>query len=77
MAKKAPATPEAETVQSLDRRVSEGKFPNRSWAIQRAAGLPTQRDQRERLSRELSKLDPNEERALAEEPLGDAPWPEF
>ncbi len=75
--KKVAVTLEAETVQLLDRWVSEGKFPNRSRAIQRAADLLSQRDRRERLSRELSKLDPNEERVLAEEPLGDAPWPEF
>ena len=77
MMKKVAVTLEAETVQLLDRWVSEGKFPNRSRAIQRAADLLSQRDQRERLSRELSKLDPNEERVLAEEPLGDATWPEF
>ena len=77
MTPKAPDTPEAETVQSLNHWVSESKFPNRSRAIQRAAGLPTHRDRRERLSRELAKLDPNQEQALAEEPLRDAPWPEF
>ena len=77
MMKKVAVTLQAETVQLLDRWVSEGKFPNRSRAIQHAADLLSQRDRRERLSRELAKLDPNEERALAEEPLGDAPWPEF
>ena len=77
MTRKVAVTLEAETVQLLDRWVSEGKFPNRSRAVQRAADLLAQRDKRGRLSRELAKLDPSEERSLAEEPLGDAPWPEF
>ena len=77
MMKKVAVTLEADTVQLLDRWVTEGKFPNRSRAIQRATDLLAQRDKRGRLSRELAKLDPNEERALAEESLGDAPWAEF
>ena len=32
---------------------------------------------RQRLSLELAKLDPEQERALAEERLGEAPWPMF
>ena len=77
MMKKVAVTLETETVQLLDRWVSEGKFPNRSRAIQHAADLLAQRDRRGRLSRELTKLDPSEEQALAEERFGDALWPEF
>jgi hypothetical protein len=36
-----------------------------------------EREKRTRLARELAKLDPKEERQLAEERLGDEPWPQY
>ncbi len=38
--------------------------------------LLSERDRRTRLARELAKLDPNEEKRMAEEGLGDT-WPEY
>ena len=54
----------------------EGKYPNRSRALQTAVNLLAEREKRTRLARELSKLDPMEERRMAEEGLGDQ-WATF
>lgn len=64
------------TVADLDRWVREGKYPNRSRALQSTVDLLNQRDRRTRLTRELAKLDPKEEKQLAEEGLVDT-WPEY
>ena len=51
-----------------DRRISaESVFPNRSQAIDVAAQEKLARLKRERLARECGKLDPDFEKALAEE----------
>ena len=65
------------TVADLDRWVREGKYPNRSRALQSAVDLLTEREKRTRLARELAKLDPQEEKRLAEQGLGDRAWPEY
>jgi Arc/MetJ-type ribon-helix-helix transcriptional regulator len=67
---KVAVTIEAELLNEVDRWVAAGEFPNRSRAIQ--AGLVRLREERlkrEGLLRELARLDPDEERALAEESL--------
>jgi Arc/MetJ-type ribon-helix-helix transcriptional regulator len=64
------------TVADLDRWVKEGKYANRSRALQSAVNLLSDREKRTRLMRELAKLDPREEKQLAEEGLGEA-WPEY
>lgn len=51
----------------VDRWVAEGRYPNRSQAIQAAVREKLERSQRTRLADEAAKLDPKEERALAEE----------
>lgn len=61
----------------LDRWVREGRYPNRSRAVQAAVRLLSDREKRMRLARELSKLDRKEEKGLAEEGLGDRSWPAF
>ena len=66
-----------ETVRQLDLWVAEGKYPNRSRALQRAADLLIDRDSRSRLTRELQNLDAKEEREFADERLGDEAWPEY
>jgi len=71
---KLAVTLDRKTVAELDRWVKEGKYPNRSRAVQSAVNLLAERENRKRLIRELAKLDPKEERKLAEEGLGDA-WP--
>jgi Arc/MetJ-type ribon-helix-helix transcriptional regulator len=63
----------------LDRLVKEGRFPNRSRALQEALGDKLERIDRTRLARECAKLDPRAEQKLADEGLsGDIElWPEY
>ena len=49
----------------IDRWVTEGRYPNRSKAIQAAVREKLERSRRRRLAEEAAKLDPKEERALA------------
>jgi len=74
---KIAVTLDRRTVADLDRWVKEGKYPNRSRALQSAVNLLTEREKRTRLARELAKIDPEEEKQLAEEGLGDRAWPEY
>ncbi|MEK7409429.1 MAG: ribbon-helix-helix domain-containing protein [Acidobacteriota bacterium] len=76
MVDKIAVTLEKRTVRDLDRWVREGKYPNRSRALQAAADLLSEREKRSRLASELAKLDRTEEQEMAEEGLGDASWPE-
>ena len=66
-------------LREIDGLVRAGEFPNRSRAVQAAVVcLQQQRGRRQRLLAELAKLDPEEERALADEPLAaEADWPEY
>ncbi len=77
MVLKVAVTLDKKTVADLDRWVREGRYPNRSRAVQSAVDLLAEREKRRRLARELAKLDPLEERRMAEEGLGDASWPPF
>jgi Arc/MetJ-type ribon-helix-helix transcriptional regulator len=79
VAAKVAVTIDADLLHDVDRWVDAGDFANRSRAVQ--AGLAHLREERRRhesLIAELAKLDPEEERALAEEWLeGEAEWPEY
>jgi Arc/MetJ-type ribon-helix-helix transcriptional regulator len=77
MVQKVAISLDKRTVQNLDRWVKEGKYPNRSRALQAAVDLLTEREKRSRLARELSKLDPKKEQRMADEGLGDASWPAY
>ena len=77
MVQKIAVSLERETVAELDRWVREGKYPNRSRALQSAVNLLTEREKRRRLSRELGKLDRHEEQRMADEGLGASPWPPY
>ena len=77
MTRKVAVTLDERTVRDLDRWVSEGKYPNRSRALQTAVDRLAEREKRSRLIRELAKLDRKEERQMAEEGLGDESWPAF
>jgi Arc/MetJ-type ribon-helix-helix transcriptional regulator len=77
MVQKIAVTLDRKTVADLDRWVREGKYPNRSRALQSAVDLLTERQKRTRLARELAKIDPEEEKRLAEEGLGSSAWPEY
>ncbi len=60
----------------VDRWVKQGRYPNRSKAIQAALREKMERWQRTRLAEELAKLDRVEERALADERLVGEAWPQ-
>jgi metal-responsive CopG/Arc/MetJ family transcriptional regulator len=76
---KIAITLDEKSVGELDRLVSEHRFPNRSLAIQEAVDEKLGRLSRNRLAEECAKLDPDYERALAEEGMGGelAEWPEY
>lgn len=75
---KVAITMRRELLTQIDRWVAEGRYPNRSQAIQAAVREKLDRAYRTRLSEEVAKLDPDEERALAEEGLTDASeWPPY
>ena len=76
---KLAVTLDSDLVENLDHLVSEALFPNRSQAIQAAVSEKLARLARTRLARECAKLDPEEERALAEEGLAGSAetWPEY
>jgi metal-responsive CopG/Arc/MetJ family transcriptional regulator len=63
----------------LDRLVRQEAFSNRSQAVEEALHDKLQHIDRTRLSRELAKLDPEMEKALADEGLvmDATEWPEF
>jgi len=54
----------------LDGVVATGAFPSRSQAVEAAIEEKLARMQRSRLARECAKLDPEYEKALAEEGMG-------
>jgi Arc/MetJ-type ribon-helix-helix transcriptional regulator len=67
-AAKVAVTIQADLLREVDTWVAAGEFPNRSQAVQ--AGLVRLREERARyqgLLRELARVDPDEERALADE----------
>ena len=77
MVQKLAVTLDQRAVKDLDRWVREGRFPNRSRALQAAVDLLAEREKRTRLARELAKLDRAEEQQMAEEGLGTDSWPGF
>jgi len=68
-----------QTLERLDLLVREKIFPNRSQAVESALAEKLDRLERVRLARECSKLDPAEERELAEEGFSEelTRWPEY
>lgn len=67
------------TLEHLDRLVRNHVFPNRSRAIQGAVQEKLERMERSRLARECAKLDPDFEKAMAEEGLSEelSEWPKY
>ncbi len=63
----------------LDQLVKQEAYSNRSQAIEAAIRDKLQRLDRTRLAQELNKLDPDYEKALAEEGIAadGAAWPAF
>jgi Arc/MetJ-type ribon-helix-helix transcriptional regulator len=76
---KIAITLEEKFLDELDRLVRERVFQNRSQAIQLAVEEMLQRLQRQRLAQECARLDPVEEKLLAEEGLTEdlSGWPAY
>ncbi len=66
-------------LKEIDRWVSEGRYPSRSRAIQEALKEKITNWRRRRLREEVSKLNPKEEQAMAEEAIsaGNEIWDEY
>ena len=78
-ASKIAITIEKKTLTRLDRLVRERIFPNRSKAIQQALEEKINNLEKDKLTLECEKLDPQEEMRLAEEgfALEKDQWPEY
>ena len=76
---KVAVTLETELLDRVDELVAQQRFRNRSQAIGTALAEKLQRLARTQLARECARLDPKEERALAEEGLAGSveTWPEY
>jgi metal-responsive CopG/Arc/MetJ family transcriptional regulator len=76
---KVAVTLNSELLEELDALIAQRTFPNRSQAIEAALAEKLGRLARTRLAREAAKLDPDEEKALAEEGIGAElrAWPEY
>lgn len=76
---KIAITLNSEVLSEVDALVKKRMFPSRSRAIQVAVVEKLERLSRSRLAQECSKLDPEQEQALAEEGLREdlSEWPEY
>ncbi len=76
---KVAITLDQKTLTQLDRLVRARLFPNRSRAIQAAVDEKLERLDRSRLARECAKLDPRQEKSMAEEGFDSesASWPVY
>jgi metal-responsive CopG/Arc/MetJ family transcriptional regulator len=76
---KVAVTLEANLLHQVDALVAQHRFVNRSQAIEAAVTEQLARLKRTRLAEACSRMDPAEERALAEEGLGGdlSAWPEY
>ena len=76
---KVAVTLDATLLQRLDELIARDQYPNRSQALEAALAEKLERLAKTRLARECEKLDPREEKALAEEGVTAdiAEWPEY
>jgi Arc/MetJ-type ribon-helix-helix transcriptional regulator len=74
---KVAITVDEQLLKLVDRWVTLGRYPSRSQAIQAAVREKVERWNHTRLAEEVAKLNPKEERALAEENFTGEAWPEF
>ena len=74
---KVAITVDGQLLKLVDRWVTQGRYPSRSQAIQAAIREKVERWNHTRLAEEVAKLDPKEERVLAEETFAGEAWPEF
>ena len=78
-AAKIAITLDRDLLREVDRGVKSGLFKNRSRAIEEAVREKLERQRRRRVLIEAKKLNPTEERALAEEGMTgeEARWPAY
>jgi metal-responsive CopG/Arc/MetJ family transcriptional regulator len=76
---KIAITLNSQVLSEVDALVKKRMFPSRSRAIQEAVKEKLERLSHSRLAQECSKLDPEYEKALAEEGLSEdlSEWPEY
>ena len=76
---KVAITLDAELLYRVDELVARREFRNRSQAIETALAEKLMRARRTRLARECAKLNPADEKALAEEGLDGSvdAWPDY
>ena len=76
---KVALTLESRLLEQVDDLVEQKRFRNRSQAVETALADKLHRLARTRLAREVAKLNPREEKRLAEDGLVDAleSWPEY
>jgi metal-responsive CopG/Arc/MetJ family transcriptional regulator len=75
---KVALTLDSALLERVDDLVARARFRNRSQAIETALAEKLARLARTRLAEECAKLDPAEERRLADDAFGaDAAWPEY
>jgi Arc/MetJ-type ribon-helix-helix transcriptional regulator len=76
---KVALTLDAELLEQVDDLVAKQRFRNRSQAVEAALADKLRRLARTRLAREAAKLNPGDEKRLADEGLTDAleSWPEY
>ena len=75
---KVAITLDEDLLEEVDDLVAEGLFNNRSQAIATAVREKVTRLGKRQLARELMKLDPKEEKEIAEEFInGESSWPEY
>jgi metal-responsive CopG/Arc/MetJ family transcriptional regulator len=76
---KVALTLDADLLRQVDELVARQKFRNRSQAVEAALADKLRRLARTRLAREAAKLNPAEEKRVADEGLADAldAWPEY
>jgi len=78
-AEKVAITLDRDLLKEIDRGVKSGLFKNRSRAIEAAVREKLEHHRKRRLLIEVKKLNPKEERALAEEGMTgeEAKWPAY
>lgn len=76
---KVALTLDAALLERVDELVAKQRFRNRSQAVEAALADKIQRLARTRLARESAKLNPREEKRLADEGLANdfETWPEY
>ena len=74
---KVAITLDQQLLRLIDRWVAQRRFASRSQAIQVALREKVEHWRHTRLSEEVKKLNPKEERALAGENLSGETWPEY